>query len=108
VQTRREVELAPRRGLITDRRGEPLAVTQDVDSIFIDPGAFDNQDYRSSAAEKLARVLRLDRKKVLQRLSKQGHFVWLRRRVDGQLAARVRALGLDGVEPVRSEEGRVG
>ena len=30
-QTRRELEWAPRRGLITDRRGEPLAVTRDVD-----------------------------------------------------------------------------
>ena len=33
-QTRREIEWAPRRGLIADRRGGPLAVTQDVDSIF--------------------------------------------------------------------------
>ena len=36
-QTRREVEWAPRRGLIVDRRGEPLAVTRDVDSVFADP-----------------------------------------------------------------------
>ena len=39
-QTRREIEWAPRRGLITDRRGAPLAVTLDVDSVFADPSAF--------------------------------------------------------------------
>ena len=50
-QTRREIEWAPRRGAIADRRGTTLAVTQDVDSIFADPGAFavPRRDARSGA-----------------------------------------------------------
>ena len=45
-QTRRELEWAPRRGLIVDRRGEPLAVTRDVDSVFADPSAFETDRAR--------------------------------------------------------------
>src|SRR3954447_11628380 len=61
-QTRRELEWAPRRGLITDRRGEPLAVTRDVDSIFADPSAFETAKSREAAAEALSRVLLLPRR----------------------------------------------
>ncbi len=101
LQTRREVELSPRRGLITDRRGEPLAVTQDVDSIFADPSAFEGERERKVAAELLARPLQMDKKKLAARLGKQGHFVWLKRRVEPAVAARVRALKLDGIEIVQ-------
>ena len=100
-QTRRELEWAPRRGLILDRRGEPLAVTQDVDSIFADPSAFQTQRERDQAADQLARVLKMERSKVLARLSGDKRFVWLKRRVDDQTAAKVRALALDGVELVK-------
>ena len=34
-QTKRELLFAPRRGLIEGRNGEPLAVTRDVDSVFV-------------------------------------------------------------------------
>ena len=100
-QTRREVEWAPRRGLIVDRRGAALAVTQDVDSIFADPGAFQTQREREQAADALARALKMERPKVLARLTGDKRFVWLKRRVDEETAARVRALALDGVELVK-------
>ena len=101
VQTRREVELSPRRGLITDRRGEPLAVTQDVDSIMVDPSAFGDEAARGAAADQLAKALRQPRKKVLEKISRQGQFVWLARRVEPGVAQRVRELHLDGVELVQ-------
>jgi cell division protein FtsI (penicillin-binding protein 3) len=100
-QTRREIEWAPRRGLITDRRGATLAVTQDVDSIFADPSAFHGPRERAGAADRLARVLRMDRAAVLAKLAGEKRFVWLRRRVDDATAAHVAALGLDGVELVK-------
>ena len=57
-QTRREIEWAPRRGSIADRRGAPLAVTRDVDSIFADPAAFTTSRERAIAAGLLARTPR--------------------------------------------------
>jgi len=100
-QTRREIEWAPRRGPIADRRGTTLAVTQDVDSIFADPAAFTTHRERAAAADLLARALRADRAKVLGRLAGEKRFVWLKRRVDEDTAARVAGLGLDGVELVK-------
>src|SRR5215468_945027 len=101
-QTRRELEWAPRRGLIVDRRGEPLAVTRDVDSVFADPSAFETPRARSTAAATLAGALRLDRAKVLEKLQQPDRrFVWIKRRVDEAAARRVRELALDGVELVK-------
>ena len=101
-QTKRELEWQPRRGLIADRRGDPLAITQDADSIFADPSAFENAHAREAAAELLAKALRTDRKKVLARLDDpQKRFVWIKRRVDEPTSERVRALALDGVELVK-------
>jgi cell division protein FtsI (penicillin-binding protein 3) len=101
-QTRRELEWAPRRGMILDRRGEPLAVTRDVDSIFADPAAFETPQSRDAAAEALARILLVPRKKLLEKLQlPEKRFVWIKRRVDERTAARVRALGLDGIELVK-------
>jgi len=100
-QTRREIEWAPRRGQIADRRGAPLAVTRDVDSIFADPAAFATSRERAQAAGLLARALRADRAKILARLAGEKRFVWLKRRVDEETAARVAGLALDGVELVK-------
>src|SRR5881398_642051 len=92
-QTRRELEWAPRRGLILDRRGQPLAVTRDVDSVFVDPSAFDTARARERAATALASALRIDKKRVLEKLAQPDKkFAWLKRRVDENAAARVRAL----------------
>jgi cell division protein FtsI (penicillin-binding protein 3) len=101
-QTRRELEWAPRRGLIVDRHGDPLAVTRDVDSVFADPPAFETARARDRAATLLASALKLDKRKLLEKISQPDKkFVWLRRKIDEASAARVRALALDGVELVK-------
>ena len=101
-QTRREIEWAPRRGKISDRNGAPLAVTQDVDSIFADPSAFTTQQEREAAASALARALRRDRADLLRRISQENRrFVWIQRRADEAQAARVAKLGIDGIELVK-------
>ena len=101
-QTRREVEWAPRRGLILDRHGDPLAVTRDVDSVFADPTAFDTPKARDKAAALLAGPLKIEKKRLLEKLSQPDkRFVWLKRKIDEASAAKVRALALDGVELVK-------
>jgi cell division protein FtsI (penicillin-binding protein 3) len=101
-QTRRELEWAPRRGMIVDRRGEALAVTRDVDSVFADPSAFETPRSRAIAAARLANALRIDRARVLEKLTQPDRrFVWIKRRIDEASAQRVRALELDGIELVK-------
>ena len=101
-QTRRELEWVPRRGMIVDRRGEPLAVTRDVDSVFADPSAFETPRVREAAAAQLAGALRLDRRKIAEKLAQSDRrFVWIKRRIDEASARRVRGLALDGIELVK-------
>ena len=101
-QPRRELEWAPRRGMIVDRRGEALAVTRDVDSVFADPSAFETPRSRAVAAARLANALRIDRARVLEKLGQPDRrFVWIKRRIDEASAQRVRSLGLDGIELVK-------
>ena len=53
----REVEIAPRRGRILDRRGAELASTTDLDSVFCNPRQL---AFVSDAVPRLAKALHLD------------------------------------------------
>lgn len=96
-QSERTVNLDPRRGAILDRNGRPLAVSVDAESLYAVPQEIDDP---AKTAAALARALGADavlRREILQALQKSRAFVWLRRKVDPQTAAAVRALGLEGV-----------
>jgi cell division protein FtsI (penicillin-binding protein 3) len=97
----KEVEVAPSRGSIVDRNGEPLAVSVDVDSVYANPREIG--DF-AGTADKLARVLGLEARKLREKLARGRSFVWVKRRIDGQDARRVRQAGLRGVSLV--EEAR--
>lgn len=88
------VNLTPSRGLIKDRRGEVLAASVQVESIFARPARIKDVQ---AAARGLAGVLKTDRQKLVGLLSGKSSFVWLRRQVDPGTATKVRALGLAGV-----------
>lgn len=89
----RELEIPARRGDIFDRRGTPLAQSVDVDSIWVDPSML--ADPRDTA-KKLARLLAIDQKDLLERFSKGRRFVWVKRQVTQAEAEKVKALGLPG------------
>lgn len=84
------------RGMITDRNGEPLAISTPVDSVWANPqeliGARDDWP-------RLAKVLGM-RHGALERLLAAKHdkeFIYLKRRVTPDLARRVMALEIPGV-----------
>ena len=92
----REVVIPNRRGNILDRNGEPLAVSTPVDSVWVNP-----QMLLQSPAdiEPLAQVLGVDSDEIQRRLTQRStrEFVWLRRRLHPDVAARIEALKLHGV-----------
>lgn len=92
----RVVEVAANRGMITDRNGEPLAISTPVDSVWADPRELVKVPGRWS---QLARVLRLDAGELRQRLADYSdrEFMYLKRHVDPATARRVQALGVAGV-----------
>lgn len=99
----RDIRLAPKRGTIFDRRGAPLAVSVDVDSVWANPRelrALGGDPMANALA--LARVLPgLDAETLARRMASDRYFVWLERRITPQQAVAVRALALPGVSMSR-------
>jgi cell division protein FtsI (penicillin-binding protein 3) len=92
----RERTLAVHRGMITDRHGEPLAISTPVDSVWANP-----QELIPARDDlpKVARLLGIESGRLTRLLaSHQGReFVYLRRHVSPELAAQVKALAVPGV-----------
>ncbi len=79
------------RGVIRDRRGEPLAVSTPVDSVWVDPTAKPELDPLAVAIT--ARVLGLDLAQLRKRLADNAkrEFVYVARRVDAEHSATLKA-----------------
>ena len=82
------------RGGIEDRNGAALALTLEARDIYVDPQKV--TDPQTEAVE-LARVLGLRARRVEKTLRSAGTFAYVARQVDMDLAARVEALRLAGI-----------
>jgi cell division protein FtsI (penicillin-binding protein 3) len=82
------------RGRITDRNGNVLAMSLECDSVRADPSRIPD---KNDTALKLAGALDMNADKILNALSGEKQFVWLKRKADFQTAENVRALRLPGV-----------
>lgn len=108
------VDIMPIRGELRDRKGDSLAISLRVDSLFADPRTF-YPDYSqdrdapakwgepdrkaaSDAAAKLAPVLEMSKAEILSRLLRKKSFVWIKRQLVPSKAAAVKAMDLEGLE----------
>ena len=92
----RVVSVPAHRGMITDRHGEPLAISTPVDSVWANPQELVVARER---LPELARLLEVSADGLQQLVTGRGdrEFVYLRRHVAPDLARDVMALGLPGV-----------
>ena len=93
-------KISAHRGMITDRNGEPLAISTPVDSIWANP------EELASAVDsvpKLAHALNLDSQLLMRRITRSmdKEFLYLKRHLRPQEAHRVMALKLPGVNVLR-------
>ncbi|WP_260737396.1 penicillin-binding transpeptidase domain-containing protein [Tunturiibacter lichenicola] len=102
LQQQRTFEVAPRRGMLYDRNLRELAVTVQVDSVYAVPSELG--DNRASAAEILAEIVHADsrdnftsQQQMLARFNASRNFAWVARKVDPEIADRLRELNLKGV-----------
>ena len=82
------------RGSLLDRFGNPLAVSEDAKTIYATPYQVKKP---GQTAEKLASILDLDEKEVLESLTDDSGFAYVARKVDLPSAARVARLELAGI-----------
>ncbi len=92
----REVTIPSTRGVISDRNGEPLAVSTPVDSVWVNPGQL--LEYPDKI-EPLARLLGASAEDIERKLTQRANkeFVWLKRRLNPIVTAQISALDLPGV-----------
>jgi cell division protein FtsI (penicillin-binding protein 3) len=94
------VKIAAHRGSITDRNGEPLAVSTPVDSVWVNPQELnDNIDQ----LPKLAKALKQDQQSLARRITSNldREFLYLVRHMPPEQAAHIKALGIPGVYLMR-------
>ncbi len=96
----RVMQITAHRGTITDRYGEPLAVSTPVDSVWANPQEL------SQAGDwlpQLARALQRDREGLARQISSNidREFIYLKRHLQPDQAERIKALGVPGVHLLR-------
>ena len=98
-QQQRMVAIPALRGAIFDRTGQPLAKTLPAESICVNPQKIPDPGV---AADLLAPLLGLDRARLYDRIVsaklRRSGFLWVKRKVLADEAARVRSLKLEWVE----------
>ena len=96
----RVAKIAAHRGAITDRNGEPLAISTPVDSVWVNP-----QELNENVDQlpKLARALKEDQQTLARRITSNldREFLYLVRHMPPEQAAQVKALGIPGVYLLR-------
>ncbi len=91
----RVIEMPAGRGPVMDRNGVPLAISTPVESIWASPGEIEITPNQVAA---LARALNVERKDIADKLKDEAkNFVWLKRQISPEQAARVMALRIPGL-----------
>ncbi len=91
----RVLEVPATRGRIVDRNGEALAISTPVKSVWAIP-----EDVKATPAQmkSLAALMQIDQRELARKLSDADReFVYLKRQISPETAARVAALGIPGI-----------
>jgi cell division protein FtsI (penicillin-binding protein 3) len=96
----RTEKISAHRGTITDRNGEPLAISTPVDSIWANPKEF---AAAVDSIPQLARILGLDQQTVMRRVTRSmdKEFLYLKRHISPAQAKQVLDLKLPGINVQR-------
>ena len=91
----RVVEIHAHRGMITDRHGEPLAVSTPVESVWASPA---DVDISAKQISQLAQIVGLSPSEVKAKLDDTSReFVYIKRQLPPEQAGKVVKLGIPGI-----------
>jgi cell division protein FtsI (penicillin-binding protein 3) len=91
----RTIEMPASRGPVTDRNGQPLAISTPVESIWTSP---EDVELDGASVRALARSLAMNEGELRQKIAnKDRQFVYLKRQISPDQAARVMALRIPGI-----------
>jgi cell division protein FtsI (penicillin-binding protein 3) len=92
----RIIDIAAHRGTVTDRFGEPLAVSTPVDSIWVNPREL---ALATDQIPRLAAALKIDRQELARKITSNldREFLYIARHRQPAEAEQIKALGIPGV-----------
>ena len=91
----RIVDISAHRGMISDRYGDPLAISTPVESVWASPA---DVDATPQQVRKLAQILDMNVEELKNRLSEDSRdFVYLQRQLPPEQAEKAIALGIPGI-----------
>ncbi|MCW8930028.1 MAG: penicillin-binding protein 2 [Gammaproteobacteria bacterium] len=92
----RQLEVTAHRGMIKDRNGYPLAISTPVSSIWINPKEFKANDKK---IYQVAKLLKLNSQYIKNKIKKRANkeFVYIKRRINPDLAQRILSLNVKGI-----------
>ncbi len=95
ARSSRVIDISAHRGMITDRHGEPLAISTPVESVWVSPR---DVEVTAQQIKQLAQIMGMDAGEVKNRLSDSSRdFVYLKRQLPPEQAAKIVELGVPGV-----------
>ncbi len=93
-QQHAHVPLVPKRGTIYDSRGNELAVSIEVDSVYADARKVVEVE---KTAKELSSILQIDRGELKQKLKSHRSFEWIQRKISPKEVEQIKALQLPGI-----------
>jgi len=93
-QQNTHIPLVPKRGTIYDSRGNELAVSVEVDSVYADARKVVEVE---KTAKELASILQIDREELRQKLKNHRPFEWVQRKISPKESQQIKALQLPGI-----------
>ena len=96
-----QIPLVPKRGVIYDRKGNELAVSIEVDSVYADCR---NGIEPEKAARLLASILKTDLTELRRKLQSRRAFEWVQRKIPAREAEEIKALRLKGIHFIRENQ----
>src|SRR6185369_106195 len=101
-QQQNAIETSAQRGELLDRQGRELARSVQTVSLFLDPAGLDAKTLDQSA-QQVAKILNIKEsdlaKEFREALDEKRRFIWIARRLDADLAAKITALNLPRIHP---------
>jgi cell division protein FtsI (penicillin-binding protein 3) len=89
-----QIPLVPKRGTVCDSKNNELAVSIEVDSVYVDARKVEDVE---RTVNKLASILQIDREELKQRLKNHRSFEWIQRKISSKEVEQIKALQLPGI-----------
>lgn len=87
-----------RRGDIFDAHDRLLATSDELDSVYANPG---DVEFKKEAAITLGKILKIPASKIYSDLTKDKSFVWIKRQITPAQANRVKKANIDGIDLIK-------